>query len=61
MKEIHGWHASRRTLDQCTRVELAIARLKNARADATLERFVEAARGATQAHYPKRAVAARPR
>jgi hypothetical protein len=38
-------------------LELAIARLKNARPDAALERFVEAARGATRAEDPKLAVA----
>jgi hypothetical protein len=39
-------------------VELAIASLKSARTDAALERFVEAARHACQAHDSKRAAAA---
>jgi DNA-binding transcriptional LysR family regulator len=47
-----------RPLQPPVHVELAIARLKNARADAALERFVEAARGACQTHDSKRAVAA---
>jgi hypothetical protein len=49
---------SYRSLQPPVHVELAIARLKSARADAALERFVEVARGACQAHDSKRAVAA---
>jgi DNA-binding transcriptional LysR family regulator len=49
---------SYRPLQPPVHVELAIARLKSARADAALERFVEAARGATQTHDSKLAVAA---
>jgi LysR family transcriptional regulator, benzoate and cis,cis-muconate-responsive activator of ben and cat genes len=49
---------SYRPLQPPVHVELAIARLKNARADAALERFVEAARGACQVPDSKRAVAA---
>jgi DNA-binding transcriptional LysR family regulator len=49
---------SYRTLQPPVHVELAIARLKNARADAALERFVEAARGACQVPDSNRAVAA---
>jgi LysR family transcriptional regulator, benzoate and cis,cis-muconate-responsive activator of ben and cat genes len=49
-----------RPLQPPVHVELAIARLKNARPDAALERFVEAAREAAQAHDLKRAVAAGP-
>jgi DNA-binding transcriptional LysR family regulator len=51
---------SYRPLQPPVRVELAIARLKNARADAARERFIEAAREATQAPDSKPAVAARP-
>jgi DNA-binding transcriptional LysR family regulator len=47
-----------RPLQPPVHVELAIARLKGARADAALERFVEAAREAAQVHDLKRAVAA---
>ena len=49
---------SYRPLQPPAHVELAIARLKSARADAALERFVEAAREAAQAHDSKLAVAA---
>jgi LysR family transcriptional regulator, benzoate and cis,cis-muconate-responsive activator of ben and cat genes len=49
---------SYRLLQPPAHVELAIARLKSARADAALERFVEAAREAAQAHDSKRVVAA---
>jgi DNA-binding transcriptional LysR family regulator len=49
---------SYRPLQPPVHVELAIARLKNARTDAALERFVEAARGACQAPDSKRALAA---
>jgi DNA-binding transcriptional LysR family regulator len=47
---------SYRPLQPPVQVELAIARLKKARADAVLERFVEAARGATQVQDQKPAV-----
>jgi DNA-binding transcriptional LysR family regulator len=47
---------SYRPLQPPVQVELAIARLKKARADAVLERFVEAARGATQMQDQKPAV-----
>jgi LysR family transcriptional regulator, benzoate and cis,cis-muconate-responsive activator of ben and cat genes len=47
---------SYRPLQPPVHVELAIARLKKARADAVLERFVEAARGATQVQDQKPAV-----
>jgi DNA-binding transcriptional LysR family regulator len=49
---------SYRPLQPPVHVELAVARLKSARADAALERFVEAAREAAQAHDSKLAVAA---
>jgi LysR family transcriptional regulator, benzoate and cis,cis-muconate-responsive activator of ben and cat genes len=49
---------SYRPLQPPLHVELAIARLKSARADAALERFVEAARHACQAHDSRRAAAA---
>jgi len=39
-----------RTLQPLLRVELAIARLKGAQVDAALERFVDAAHQAYQAH-----------
>lgn len=47
-----------RPLQPPVHVELAIARLKNARTDAALERFIEAARGATRAYDQKPAAAA---
>jgi DNA-binding transcriptional LysR family regulator len=49
---------SYRPLQPPVNVELAVARLKSARADAALERFVEAAREAAQAHDSKLAVVA---
>jgi DNA-binding transcriptional LysR family regulator len=49
---------SYRPLEPPVHVDLMIARLKSARAEAALERFVEAARGACQAHDSKRAVSA---
>jgi DNA-binding transcriptional LysR family regulator len=47
-----------RPLQPPVHVELAIARLKSARADAALDRFVEAARHACQRHDSRRAAAA---
>jgi DNA-binding transcriptional LysR family regulator len=47
-----------RPLQPPLHVELAIARLKNARRDAALERFVEAARAACEKHDSGRAAAA---
>jgi LysR family transcriptional regulator, benzoate and cis,cis-muconate-responsive activator of ben and cat genes len=47
-----------RPLQPPVHVELAIARLKSARADAALERFVEAARHACQGHDSKHAAIA---
>jgi DNA-binding transcriptional LysR family regulator len=49
---------SYRPLQPQAHLELAIARLKNARTDAALERFIEAARGATRAYDQKPAAAA---
>jgi DNA-binding transcriptional LysR family regulator len=49
---------SYRPLQPPVHVELAVARLKSARADAALERFVEAAREAAQARDSKLAVVA---
>jgi hypothetical protein len=49
---------SYRPLQPPVHIELAVARLKSAGADAALERFVEAARHACQAHDPIRAAAA---
>jgi DNA-binding transcriptional LysR family regulator len=49
---------SYRPLQPPVHVELAVAGLKSARADAALERFVEAAREAAQAHDSKLAVVA---
>jgi DNA-binding transcriptional LysR family regulator len=50
---------SYRPLQPPVHLELAIARLKSAQADAALERFVEAARGAVHARDSKPTVAAR--
>jgi DNA-binding transcriptional LysR family regulator len=47
-----------RPLQPPMHLELAIARLKSARADAALEHFLETARETAQAHDSKRAVAA---
>jgi DNA-binding transcriptional LysR family regulator len=49
---------SYRPLEPPVHVDLMIAWLKSVRADAALERFVEAVRGAFQAHDSKRLVAA---
>ena len=49
---------SYRPLQPPVHVELAIARLKSTRADAALERFVEAARHACQGHDSRRAATA---